>query len=307
MLVGIKELIAQSDYGAEMALVTLKSMLNKAYQKGYAIGAFNIINLAFLEAITDAARWTASPVILNIAEVHFPFVTVENVVPVVKEIAKREKFDMVLNLDHGLTMDAIERAMANDFTSIMFDGSHLDFKENIRQTREIVRMCHARNISVEAELGAVGGAEGGGLVGEADPAKCTDIQQAKEFVEKTGVDALAVAIGNSHGRYKGKPDLDFNRLCSIRDVTGIPLVLHGGSGISLDDFRKAISLGIAKINFFTGMSDAAIQATKVYLSGIGERYNDYPMMMNAVKESVMQVITEQMEIFGSAGQAANPS
>jgi fructose-bisphosphate aldolase, class II len=289
-----------------MSLVTLQSMLSRAYQKGYAVGAFNIINLTFLEAITDAARWTASPVILNIAEIHLPFIVMENIAPVVKEIAKRENFDMVLNLDHGLTIAVIERAIANGFTSIMFDGSHLDFEENVRQTREIVRMCHARNISVEAELGAVGGAEGGGLVGEADPAKYTDTQQAKEFVEKTGVDALAVAIGNSHGRYKGRPDLDFNRLCSIRDVTGIPLVLHGGSGISAGDFRRAISLGIAKINFYTGMSDAAIQATKKHLDEMGERYNDYPMMMNAVKESVARVVAEQMEIFGSIGQAASP-
>lgn len=286
-----------------MTLVTLKTVLTKAYRKGYAVGAFNIINLTFLEAIVDAARQTTSPVILNIAEVHFPFVTMENIVPVVKEIAKREQFDIALNLDHGLSMPAIERAIANDFTSIMFDGSHLDFEENIRQTREIVKMCHARNISVEAELGAVGGAEGGGLVGAADPAKYTDIEQAGIFVEKTGVDALAVAIGNSHGRYKGKPDLDFDRLCAIRDVTGIPLVLHGGSGISADDFRKAISLGIAKINFFTGMSDAALQATKKYLGEVGERYNDYPMLMNAVKANVTQVVAEQMEIFGSAGRA----
>lgn len=289
-----------------MALVSLKTMLTKAYQKGYAVGAFNIINLTFLEAITDAARRTVSPVILNVAEVHFPFVTMENIVPVVREIANREQFDIVLNLDHGLTMNAIERAIANGFTSIMFDGSYLDFEENIRQTHEIVKMCHARNISVEAELGAVGGAEGGGLVGEADPTRYTDIEQAGIFVEKTGVDALAVAIGNSHGRYKGQPDLDFNRLCAIRDVTGIPLVLHGGSGISADDFRKAISLGIAKINFFTGMSDAAVQATKRHLSEMGERYNDYPIMMNAVKESVTQVVIEQMEIFGSTGQAARP-
>ncbi|HEX2993635.1 MAG TPA: ketose 1,6-bisphosphate aldolase [Anaerolineales bacterium] len=286
-----------------MALVTLKTVLTKAYRNGYAVGAFNIINLTFLEAIIDAARRTASPVILNVAEVHFPFVTMENIVPVVREIAKREQFDIVLNLDHGLTMQAIERAIANDFTSIMFDGSHLGFEENIRQTCEVVKMCHARNISVEAELGAVGGAEGGGLVGEADPAKYTDVKQAKRFVEKTGVDALAVAIGNSHGRYKGKPDLDFERLCAIRDVTGIPLVLHGGSGISVDDFRKAISLGIAKVNFFTGMSDAALQATKKYLGEMGERYNDYPMLMNAVKAGVTQVVAEQMEIFGSTGQA----
>ncbi len=286
-----------------MALVTLKTMLDKAHQNGYAVGAFNVINLEFLEAITLAARRSASPVILNIAEVHFPFVTMEHIVPVVREIAKRERFDVVLNLDHGLTINAIERALANGFTSIMFDGSHLDFDENVRQTHEVARMCHAWNISIEAELGAVGGAEGGGLVGNADPAKYTDVGQAKLFVERTGIDALAVAIGNSHGRYKGEPDLDFERLREIRDVTGIPLVLHGGSGISTADFRKAISLGIAKINFYTGMSEAAIQATTSYLGSVGESYNDYPLMLNQVKERVISVVAEQMEIFGSRGRA----
>jgi fructose-bisphosphate aldolase, class II len=287
-----------------MALVTLKTMLDKAYQNEYAVGAFNVINLEFLEAITLAARRSASPVILNIAEVHLPFVTLENIVPVIKEIARRERFDIVLNLDHGLTIQTIERALSNGFTSIMFDGSQLDFDENIRQTREVARMCHAWNVSIEAELGAVGGSEGGGLVGAADPAKYTDIEQAKTFVEQTGIDALAVAIGNSHGRYKGKPDLDFERLRAIRDVTGIPLVLHGGSGISADDFRKAISLGIAKINFFTGMSEAAMQATSTYINTAGTRYNDYPMMQNLVKERVADIVAEQMEIFGSRGQAA---
>ena len=286
-----------------MALVTLKTMLDRAYQKGYAVGAFNVINLDFLEAIILAARQTASPVILNIAEVHFPFVTMEHIAPVVMEIVKGEPFDLVLNLDHGLTMGAIERALANGFSSIMFDGSHLDFDENVRQTREVAHICHARNISIEAELGAVGGAEGGGLVGQADPTKYTDVEQAKIFVEQTGIDALAVAIGNSHGHYKGPPNLDFERLRAIRDGTGIPLVLHGGSGISAADFRKAISLGITKINFFTGMAQAAIQATTSYLSKVGEHYNDYPMMMNYVKECIASVVAEQMEIFGSCGQA----
>jgi fructose-bisphosphate aldolase class II len=156
---------------------------------------------------------------------------------------------------------------------------------------------------VEAELGAIGGAEGGGLMGAADPAKYTDIEQARRFVQETGVDALAVAIGNSHGHYKGPPQLDFDRLQAIRDVTNIPLVLHGGSGISTADFQKAISLGIAKINFFTGMSDAAIRATKNYVGQIGTQYNDYPMMMNTVRDSVSEVVAEQMEIFGSIGQS----
>ena len=288
-----------------MPLVTLKEVLDTAYREGYAVGAFNIIDLEFLEAIVLAAHRKNSPVILNIAEVHFPFVNLEHIVPVVKEIAREEHFDMVLNLDHGLTMEAIERAIANGFTSIMFDGSHLDFDENVKQTREVVKMCHAVNISVEGELGAVGGAEGGGLVGKADPSKYTDVVQAKEFARQTGVDALAVAIGNSHGKYKGEPDLDFQRLKAIRDAVAVPLVLHGGSGISAADFRKAISLGIAKINFFTGMSEAAIQTTTSYVQRIGTQYNDYPLMMKEVKESVAAVVAQQMEIFGSTGKAAN--
>ena len=161
-----------------MTLVTLKKVLDKAYNNGYAVGAFNVIDMTFLEAIIDAARQKSSPVILNIAEVHFPFVTLENIVPAIKAIAEREACDIVLNLDHGLTMQAIERAIANGFTSIMFDGSGLSFEENIKQTTEVVRMCHARNISVEAEVGAVGGAEGGKLIGAADPAKYTDVKQA---------------------------------------------------------------------------------------------------------------------------------
>jgi len=288
-----------------MTLVTLKTALDKAYKNSYAVGAFNVINLEFLEAITTAARRSASPVILNIAEVHLPYVTLENIVPAIKEIARRERFEIVLNLDHGLTIPTIERAISLGFTSIMFDGSHLDFDENIRQTREVVEMCRPWNISVEAELGAVGGAEGGELEGKADPAKYTDISQAKQFVKETGIDALAVAIGNSHGKYKGEPDLDFARLKAIRDVAGIPLVLHGGSGISANDFRKAISLGIAKINFFTGMTEAAMRATADYMSTAGKRYNDYPLMMNTVKEAVAQVVEEQMEIFGSRGKAAS--
>ena len=170
---------------------------------------FNISDLNFVEAIIFAARRAASPVIINIAEAHFPFATPEHLSPAILAIARSEEFDVVLNLDHGLTFGAIERALDNHFTSIMFDGSRLDFEENIKQTQEVVRMCHARNISVEAELGVIGGGEGGGLVGCADPAKYTDVNQAREFARRTGIDALAVAIGNSHGQYRGEPNLDF--------------------------------------------------------------------------------------------------
>ncbi len=286
-----------------MALVSMKKLLDRAYAEKYAIGAFNIIDLCFLEAIIDAARATRSPVILNIAEVHFPYVTIEHIVPVLRAIAAEETFDIALNLDHGTSFGAIERAIAAGFGSIMFDGSSLGFEENVRQSAEIVKICRPKNITVEAELGAVGGAEGGALVGSADPALYTDAAQAEEFVRRSGIDALAVAIGNSHGRYRGEPKLDFVRLDAIRRRTGVPLVLHGGSGIAADDFRKAISLGIAKINFYTGMSEAAIASAKASLEQAGGYYNDYPVMIASIRENVSAVVAEQMRIFGSAGHA----
>jgi fructose-bisphosphate aldolase class II len=286
-----------------MPFVNLKTILAPAYAEGYAVGAFNVINLNFLEAIITAAKQQKSPVILNIAEVHFEFVTLEHIVPAIKAIAEQSSVEIALNLDHGLTRAAMQRCIANGFTAIMFDGSTLDFAENIRQTQEVVKLCRPHNISIEAELGAVGGAEGGGLVGSADPSKYTDIEQAKIFVAETGVDALAVAIGNSHGQYKGVPNLDFERLAAIREVTGTPLVLHGGSGLSEQDFRTAISLGISKINFFTGMSQAAFEATQEYLSKESRIYNDYPLMLEQVKSRVAEVVAHQMEIFGSVGKA----
>ena len=286
-----------------MPLTSMKPVLQKAYHNQYAVGSFNIFNYNFLAAISEAAKQKKSPVIISIAEAHYPYATLEYIVPAVKAIAESIEIDMVLNLDHGLTMEGIQRAIENGFTNIMFDGSHLDFEDNLNQTREVVELCHAHGISVEAELGAVGGSEGGELVGEADPAKYTDIEQAKIFVRETQVDFLAVAIGNSHGKYKGKPDLDFERLKELKKATGIPLVLHGGSGISAAGFQRAIQLGISKINFFTGMSQAALATTQDFLKQVQGGYSDYVLMIQEVKKSISQVVGQQMDIFGSTGQA----
>ncbi|MEM7369676.1 MAG: ketose 1,6-bisphosphate aldolase [Bacteroidota bacterium] len=285
-----------------MPLVSMKQVLERAYHKHYAVGSFNVVNLHFLEAIVGTAMAKNSPVILSIAEAHYPYVTPENIVPAIQALAARTSLDIVLNLDHGLTMKGIERAIDNGFTNIMFDGSQLEFEENIRQTRQVVEICHPLGISVEAELGAVGGSEGGDLEGEADPSKYTNVEQARIFVEETKVDFLAIAFGNSHGKYKGEPDLDFERLKQLRDITGIPLVLHGGSGISPEDFRRAISLGIAKINFYTGMSQAALQSMTSYLNNAGKVYDDYVIMMKQAHQAVGEVVGKQMDIFGSTGQ-----
>ncbi len=282
-----------------MALVDLKTVLGHAAANRYAVGAFNVINLDFLEAVVKAAEAKRSPVILNIAEAHFPYVTLEHICPAIKAIAEKSNVPLVLNLDHGESFAAIIRALRNGFTSVMFDGSKLPYEENVRQTADVVRICRAAGVSIEAELGAVGGEEGGGLVGAADPDRYTSPEQTRDFVQRTGIDALAVAIGNAHGRYKGKPQLDFTRLEHIRDAAGIPLVLHGGSGIPDEDFRRAIGLGIAKINFYTGMSQAALEATAQAMRNVGQTYNDYPDLISQVTRKVQGVVEQQIDIFGS--------
>jgi fructose-bisphosphate aldolase, class II len=286
-----------------MPLVSMQPMLQSALANHYAVGAFNVVNLEFLEAIVETAEKNRSPVILAIAEVHFPYVNLENICPMIHDMAQRATVPMALHLDHGLSLATVQRALRNGFTSVMFDGSKLPFEENQRQTRAVVDLCNSRGVSVEAELGAVGGGEGGELESQADPSLFTDPDLAKEFVKKTGIDALAVAIGNSHGKYKGEPRLDFARLQRINELCGVPLVLHGGSGISAEDFRHAIRLGIAKINFYTGMSQAALHAVGAFMAQSSGRYHDYPILMQSIKQAVAETVTEQMGIFGSIGRA----
>ena len=286
-----------------MPLVPMKEILQKAHRHGYAVGAFNVVNPEFPEAIIETAAAKESPVILNIAEVHFPFVNLETICPAISALASRTSIPVALNLDHGVSFEAIVRALRNGFSSVMFDGSKSGFEENIAGTAEVVRMCHAVGVSVEAELGAVGGDEGGGLESQADAAFFTDPAQAGAFVQQTGIDALAVAIGNAHGKYKSKPKLDFARLAAINDAVGIPLVLHGGSGISPADFKKAISLGIAKINIYTDMSQAALKTTHAYLNQSETHYHAFPHLMQGVKKAVSIVVEKQIDIFGSAQKA----
>ncbi|QFH69519.1 ketose 1,6-bisphosphate aldolase [Atlantibacter subterranea] len=286
-----------------MALISLADGLAHARQYGYALGAFNVLDSHFLRALFAAAKQERSPFIINIAEVHFKYVSLDSLVEAVKFEAARHDIPVVLNLDHGLHFESVVRALRLGFSSVMFDGSTLSYDENVRQTREVVKMCHAVGVSVEAELGAVGGDEGGALYGEADSAKFTDPAIAREFVDSTGIDALAVAIGNAHGKYKGEPKLDFDRLSAISQQTGIPLVLHGGSGISDADFRRAISLGIHKINFYTGMSQAALGAVEQRMADRKPMYDEFAELLLGIEEAITDVVAEQMRTFGSAGHA----
>jgi fructose-bisphosphate aldolase class II len=266
-----------------MPLISLADGLAHAREHRYALGAFNVLDSHFLRALFAAARQENSPFIINIAEVHFKYVSLDSLVEAVKFEAARHDIPVVLNLDHGLHFEAVVRALRLGFSSVMFDGSTLSYEENIRQTREVVKMCHAVGVSVEAELGAVGGDEGGALYGHADEALFTDPLRAREFVDQTGIDALAVAIGNAHGKYKGEPKLDFARLDAIRQQTGLPLVLHGGSGISDADFRRAIELGIHKINFYTGMSQAALAAVEQRMANRQPLYDEFAELLLGIE------------------------
>ena len=286
-----------------MPLISLKQGLAAAKAGSYALGAFNVLDTHFLNALMAAAHTKRSPFIINIAEVHFKYVQLDSLVAAIKAEAHKTDLPIVLNLDHGLHFEAVVQALRLGFTSVMFDGSSLSYEENIRQTKEIVRMCHAVGVSVEAELGAVGGDEGGALYGEADARFFTDPAKAQDFVQKTGIDALAVAIGNAHGKYKGEPKLDFERLQNIRHSAGIPLVLHGGSGISEADFKRAISLGIHKINFYTGMSQAALSSIQNALAHPNEKYDQLGMLLVDMEHAIEGAVAQQMDIFGSAGKA----
>ncbi len=286
-----------------MALISLAQGLQHAQQHGYALGAFNVLDTHFLRALFSAAEQQRSPFIINIAEVHFKYVSLPHLVAAIRAEAALHDLPVVLNLDHGLHFEAVMQAIRLGFTSVMFDGSALSYEENVRQTREVVKLCHAVGVSVEAELGAVGGDEGGALFGEADSSKFTDPDRAAAFVAATGIDCLAVAIGNAHGKYKGEPKLDFERLAAIRTAAGIPLVLHGGSGISDADFQRAIGLGIHKINFYTGMSQAALDAVEAQIGQREARYDGFAELLMSVEQAITGVVAQQMQVFGSAGKA----
>ena len=293
-----------------MGLLNLKDVLVHAYHNKYAVGSFNVINMEFLEAIVEAAERMNSPVILSIAEVHFQYVNIENITPAIREVARRANVPVVVHLDHGTSFEAIIRALRAGFTSVMYDGSVLGFEENVAKTREIVRICHAVGVTVEAELGHVGGAEGGGDDGSGSQKSpeefYTKVDEAVEFVKQTGVDCLAVAVGTAHGLYKGTPKLDFERLSKLNDALRIPLVLHGGTGLSIEAFREAIKLGVAKINFYTGMSVAACDSLRESFKKNPDTIS-FPDLMKDARASVQKTVEENMEIFMSTGICTTPN
>lgn len=277
-------------------LVNLNEVLKKAQKEKYAVGLFNTTDTDMLQAVIEAAEESNSPVILGTAEVLLPYGELKLIAPSVIAAAKCASVPVVVHYDHGLTFERCLEALKLGFSSVMFDGSAKPYGQNIEETKEIVKIAHAFGASVEGEIGHVGEAAQGD---ESLENMYTTAAEAKEYLENTGVDALAVAIGSAHGVYKKKPKLNIERLKEIADAVSVPLVLHGGSGLSDDDFKNTIREGIAKVNIFTDLCLAGERAMK---DG-AEKQLGYLETRNLKVEYIKEAVKHKMSLFGSVNKA----
>jgi len=307
-----------------MPLLSLIEMYEPANENHYAIGQFNVNNLEFIQAALDAAEELKSPIILAASTGAIKYAGLEYLVNIVRTGAARMTAPVALHLDHGATIEDAAKCIEGGFTSVMIDASHFPLEENIRITKEVVRLAHPKNIAVEAELGRLGGIEDNISVSEKE-AILTDPVQAEQFVRETGCDALAVAVGTSHGAYKFKAEvrLAFDRIDEIKKRVKIPLVLHGASGVGRELLEKAekfgaklpgakgvpdeaytqaISLGINKINIDTDLRLAWVGAVREVLAVKPEEF-DPRKILGPARDAVKKVVMAKMKLFGSAGKA----
>lgn len=275
-----------------MVLVTMKSLLEQAKKNHRGIGAFSVGNMEMVKGAVEAAEELNTPIILQIAEVRLNHSPLALMGPMMVQAAKEAKVEIAVHLDHGLTMEVVQKALDYGFTSVMFDSSTYPFEENIKRTREVVRLAEKYGATTEAELGLVGGSEDGSYD---HGIRCTNPDDAKLFCERTGIDALAVAIGNAHGNYPVAPKLAFDVLEEIHKKTEVPLVLHGGSGITDDDFQKAISLGIVKVNIATASFNKLTQRAEEYLQSEGK--HNFFSLNEAMVQGTYENVKHHIEVF----------
>jgi tagatose 1,6-diphosphate aldolase GatY/KbaY len=283
-----------------MTLVTTKEILLKAQKEKYAVGAFNVENMEMVIAVLSAAEEMNAPVIMQTTPSTLKYAGVDYFFGNVKAAADKTTIPVALHLDHGTDFALAVQAMKAGYTSIMIDGSHNEYEENIAITKRVVDVATAIGIPVEAELGKVGGKEDDldGGVGDS----YTNPEEAKEFVERTGVSSLAVAIGTAHGFYKGEPKLDFDRLSSLQKAVSIPLVLHGASGVPDVAVQEAVQKGMAKVNFATELRVAYSKGIKEYLKAYPETYD--PKKYNlAGMDTVKELVKHKIEVCGSRNKA----
>ena len=280
-------------------LVTMNDILLPAKREGYGVGFFNAINVEMARAVIGAAQELNAPVIVGTAEVLLPAMELQYVADYLIPMARRATVPVCVHYDHGLTFERCMQALRMGFTSVMYDCSTVGYEQNTEQVARMVEICHAMGVTVEGELGHVGDNEGDGKL-ENPSDYYTDPDMAADYVRRTGVDALAVAVGNAHGDYKFPPKLDFERIGTIAEKTGVPLVLHGGSGLADDDFKMAVQKGICKVNIFTDVDKAGKVGIEAGIkAGAGSMQSLIPYEVEAIKKAAV----EKIRLFGSENRA----
>ncbi|MDD3840754.1 MAG: class II fructose-1,6-bisphosphate aldolase [Clostridia bacterium] len=282
-------------------LVSGAQLLKHADENNYAVGAFNTNNMEIVQAIIEAAEEERSPVILQASQGALKYAGIDYIMAMVKVAAEKASVPVVMNLDHGTDFNQVMMCIRYGFTNVMFDGSKYPLEKNIEITKKVIDVAHAVGVSVEGELGKIGGVEDNVVVAEKD-ATYTDPEEAVTFVKETDVDSLAIAIGTAHGAYKGQPKLDFDRLKTIKGLVNIPIVLHGASGIDDDSIRKAIELGVCKINIDTEIRQAFTKGVKQVLKDKPEEI-DPRKILGPAREEMKNIVKTKMRLFGCSGKA----
>lgn len=283
-------------------LVSTKELYLNAKNDGYAIGAFNVSSLEATKAVMEAASSLSSPVVIETSENEMNYLEADVIFAIVKTLADKLPIQVGLHLDHGKSIDVVRKAIEAGYTSVHIDGSSLSYEENVQITKSVVDFAHEKGITVEGEMGHVSGSsESHGETVKIDTSLLTDVDEAKRFVAETGIDILAVSIGNIHGIYVNEPALDFDRLAKLSEI-GVPMSLHGGSGIPEDQVKRAISLGITKVNVNTELRIAFSKTIRRELCE--NTYKNVPYeYLPKVIESVKRVVLDKINMFGSEGKA----
>jgi len=284
-----------------LSLVPVTDLLERAEAGGYAVGAFNCNNMEIVQAIIAAAEAENAPVIMQASQGAIKYAGIDYIVAMARLAAENTHVPVALHLDHGTSFEQVIQCIRAGFSSVMIDGSKLPLRENIALTRRVLDAARAVGVSVEAELGKIGGTEDDITVSERD-AFFTDPEEAGVFVNETGVDSLAVAIGTAHGQYKGTPELDFPRLEKIKSIVKIPIVLHGSSGVPDEAIIEAIRLGVRKVNIDTNIREAFVAASRQVLDA-NPREIDPRKVLGPAREAATGIIREKIRIFGSSGKA----
>lgn len=286
-----------------MPIVDMKDMLTHAYEHGYALGAFDLVSLDFLQGIMEAAERAEAPVILSLAESHFDAYDFELIMAATEAAAKRADVPTAIHLDHGAGLASAVEAIRLGCNGVMVDASHLPFEENVAVLRDVVDMAHGCGVPVEGELGYVPGVEGEDAEKHPGDLQYTTVDQAQEYVERTGVDCLAVSIGTVHGRMRGEPVLDFERLAEINRTLGMPLVIHGGTGLSQPQYARLIENGVAKINYYTALSDLA--GDKIRENARAPDNRGYAHLTRGTVAAIAEETERMIRAWGSAGKAGD--